>query len=111
MVLAATILVQGFINMAGTIFISAGHWRAMLVGSLVMLAVLVPGLLAGYAVGRALGDAMPGVHWASVHIIGRPTRLVAADAGHGVGIFADDLPGVVFALHAVLPAAGRRLAG
>ncbi|HVU89488.1 MAG TPA: lipopolysaccharide biosynthesis protein [Pirellulales bacterium] len=63
MILAATILVQGFINMAGTIFISAGHWRAMLVGSLAMLAALVPGLLAGYLAGRAIGDAMPGVHW------------------------------------------------
>ncbi len=63
MILAATILVQGFINMAGTIFISAGHWRAMLAGSLAMLVVLVPGLLAGYAAGQAWGDVMPGVHW------------------------------------------------
>ena len=73
MVLAATILVQGFINMAGTIFISAGHWRAMLVSSLAMLATLVPCLVAGYAAGRVLGDAMPGVHW---------ILSVASDAPH-----------------------------
>ena len=62
-VLAAAVLVQGFITMAGTIFISAGRFRAMLVGSLVMLVVLVQGLLVGYFVGRTYGDATLGVAW------------------------------------------------
>jgi O-antigen/teichoic acid export membrane protein len=61
--LAAVILVQGFIMMAGSIFISAGHWRAMLIGLLVMLLVLVPGVLVGLTVGRAWGQPTLGVAW------------------------------------------------
>ena len=61
--LAATILVQGFINMAASIFVSAGRWRAMLLGALAMLLVLALGLFAGYHVGRWQGDATLGVAW------------------------------------------------
>ena len=61
--LSATILVQGFINMAGSIFVSAGRWRAMLVGLLVMLVVLIAGLLAGYKLGRYYGQPALGVAW------------------------------------------------
>ena len=63
-VLAASVLVQGFINMAGAVFLSAGHWRAMLASSVALLVLLAPGLLAGYAVGQHLGAALPGSNWA-----------------------------------------------
>ncbi len=59
--LSATILAQGFIILAANIFVSAGHWRAMLASLVVMLAVLSVGLLAGFAVGRHYGDAALGV--------------------------------------------------
>jgi PST family polysaccharide transporter len=62
-VLAAAVLVQGFITMAGTIFISAGCFRAMLVGSLAMLVVLAQGLLVGFFIGRSYGDGTLGVAW------------------------------------------------
>jgi len=67
MVLAASVLVQGFINMAGAVFLSAGQWRAMLASSVAMLVLLVPGLVVGYAAGQHLGAALPGSDWGYDH--------------------------------------------
>lgn len=61
--LAITVLAQSFLTMAGTIFISAGRWREMLGGSILMLIVLVQGLLAGYGMGQEQGDEALGVAW------------------------------------------------
>jgi O-antigen/teichoic acid export membrane protein len=60
-VLAAAILAQAFINMAGSIFISSGRWRAMFVASVAMLLILSAGLLVGFDAGRRHGDPMLGV--------------------------------------------------
>ncbi len=60
-VLAPTILAQSFITMAGSIFVSAGRWRAMFIGSVVMAIVLVQGLIVGYYVGQHFGRPTLGV--------------------------------------------------
>ncbi|MBI2826426.1 MAG: lipopolysaccharide biosynthesis protein [Planctomycetia bacterium] len=59
--LAVTILAQGFINMAGSIFVSAGRWRAMFVGSIAMVLVLTVGVLIGLFAGRRYGWPALGV--------------------------------------------------
>jgi len=62
--LAPTILAQTFILTASSIFASAGQWRAMFLGSVVMAVILVQGLFAGLYIGQQNGEPTLGVAWA-----------------------------------------------
>ncbi len=109
MILAATILVQGFITMAGTIFISAGRWRAMLAGSVGMLAVLVPRHIGWLFFRPSAGERPARRGLDPLRRTGDDGRMAAGRAWRGLGFFTDDLPADVPSVHAVLPAVGRRV--
>jgi O-antigen/teichoic acid export membrane protein len=62
--LSPTIFAMTFIMTASSVFASAGQWRAMFVGSVVIAIVLVQGLFVGLYIGRQYGDVTLGVAWA-----------------------------------------------
>ncbi|HEY2841093.1 MAG TPA: lipopolysaccharide biosynthesis protein [Pirellulales bacterium] len=62
--LSPTILTLTFIMTASSVFASAGQWRAMFLGSVLMAVVLVQGLFVGLYVGGQYGGATLGVAWA-----------------------------------------------
>jgi O-antigen/teichoic acid export membrane protein len=62
--LSPTVFAMTFIMTASSVFASAGQWRAMFLGSVVMAIVLVQGLFVGLYVGGHYGDTTLGVAWA-----------------------------------------------
>ncbi len=122
--LAITVLAQGFINMAATIFVSIGRWRAMFVGLSVMCVVLMQGLAIGLALGRRYAEPTLGIAWGyslttclalflpymifCLRLAGR--RYAEPTLGIAWGLFAYDVSGALLAVHDLLFAAGRSIA-
>ncbi len=59
--LAAVILVQGFINIAGSAFASVGQSQRLMRGAMLLTLGSLVGLLLGLAVGAAMGNRLMGV--------------------------------------------------
>jgi len=62
--LSPTVFAMTFIMTSSSVFASAGQWRAMFIGSVVIAIVLVQGLFVGLFVGRQNGDITLSVAWA-----------------------------------------------